>query len=123
MRCACSPSAPAWLSRRASTWSASSSPGWSLACSISCDDVAQVVGPAAHLVAPARERGLLLAERRERRVRLGHGRPLRLRVRERVEDVALRVGVQQRLGLVLAVEVHQERAELAEHRRPWSGCR
>ena len=40
-----------------------------------------------------------------------------LRVREGVEDVALRVGVEQRLGLVLAVEVHQERAELAEDRR------
>ncbi len=78
--------------------------------------MAQVVRPAPDLVALRRERGLLIPQAVQRRVRLRHRRALGLRVGECVEDVALGVGVEQRLGLVLAVEIHQQRAELAEHR-------
>ena len=76
MRCACSPSAPAWLSRRASTWSASSSPGLSFGLLDLVDHVPEVVGPAADLVPAAGERCFLGPERGQRGMRLGHGRPL-----------------------------------------------
>ncbi len=41
--------------------------------------------------------------------------PFGHRVRERVQDVALGVGMKQRLGLVLAVKVYQEGTDPAEH--------
>ena len=66
IRWACSASAPAWLSRRASTWSASSSPGLSRARVDLVHHVPQVVGPAAHLVAPRGQRRLLGPERVQR---------------------------------------------------------
>ena len=69
--------------------------------------VPQIVGPATHFVPPLRQRRLVGTEPGHRRVGLGHGRALGLRVREGVEDVALGVGPQQRLGLVLSMEVHQ----------------
>ena len=117
MRCACSPSAPAWLRRRASSWSASSSPGLSLRLL----DLARRRGAGSRPGGAPRRAGaasdcLLASERGQRRVRLGHRAALRLRVGERVEDVALGVGAEQRLGLVLAVEIDQQGAELAEDR-------
>ena len=78
-------------------------------------DVPQVVRPAAHLVAPGRKTRLLLPKAGDGGMRLGHRGAVRLGVGEGIEDLALRFGVQQRLGLVLSVEVDQKCAELREH--------
>ena len=50
-------------------------------------------------------------------MRLGHGGPVRPGMGKGIQDLALRFGVQQRLGLVLSVEIDQKCAELREHGR------
>ncbi len=77
--------------------------------------VAQVVGAPAHLFPPRRERPLLGLHRAELADRLRHRAHVGLRLAERVEEGPLGLGAEQRLGLVLAVEVHEEGAELGEH--------
>ncbi len=101
----------------------SSSPGHQPGAVDFGDDVAQVVGPPPHLVPPRREASLLLRQRDHLAVPCGDRLALRGGAGEGVEDVALGVGPQQRLGLVLAVEVHQRFAEPARARRSWWGCR
>jgi len=46
---------------------------------------------------------------------VAHGRALDVGSGERIEHVALGVGPQQRLGLMLAVEIDQQRAQLRQH--------
>ncbi len=78
------------------------------------DHVAQVVRPAAHLVPPLRQRLFLAAQLLGGVPRLGECGALRPRPAELVEDISLRLGVEQRLGLVLAVQIHQEGAQPCE---------
>jgi hypothetical protein len=68
--------------------------------------VAQVVGSPANLVEPGGEPSFVGTQLVQGPVRLGDSGALTLRVSEGIEDVALGIRVEQRLGLVLAVEVH-----------------
>jgi hypothetical protein len=81
------------------------------------DDVAQVVGAALRLGRRADERAHLLAHRGQLGGGLAHPLGVRIRAAERVEDAPLRLGVEERLGLVLAVEVDEQPADLGEHAR------
>ena len=46
---------------------------------------------------------------------VAHGHALDVRIRVGVEHVALRIGTQQRLRLMLAVQVHEQRPDLGEN--------
>ena len=48
-------------------------------------------------------------------MRVAHRHPLDVGVGIRIEHIALRVGTEQRLRLVLAMQVHEQRADLGEH--------
>src|SRR2546422_11468199 len=78
-------------------------------------DVAEVVGFAAHLLLSGPELGFAPLQVAPARVRVAHGRPLQPRLGVGVEDVALRLGPEQRLRLVLPVEIHQQGAELGQN--------
>jgi hypothetical protein len=81
------------------------------------DDVAQVVGAALGLGAAGGQGAHLLAHRGQLAGGVAHPVGLRVRAAERVEDPALRVGVEQRLRLVLAVQVDEQAPDLGEHAR------
>jgi hypothetical protein len=76
--------------------------------------VPQVIRPPAHFVPPGRELGLLAFEARHRRPARGHFAALDRGVGEAVEHVPLAVGLEQRVGVVLAVEIHQAAAQLGQ---------
>jgi hypothetical protein len=80
------------------------------------DDVPQVIGAALRFRSPRLERLDVLSHRRQRFVRNPHLCRLLRRAAERVEDRALRVGIEQGLCLVLTVQVHEQRPISA--RRP-----
>jgi len=77
--------------------------------------VPQVVGLASYLVVSRLERFLPPLQLAQPVVGVPHRDPLHARIAMGVQDVPLGVGPQQRLRLVLTVEVHQERAEPREH--------
>ncbi|PYO81937.1 MAG: hypothetical protein DMD65_10530 [Gemmatimonadetes bacterium] len=77
--------------------------------------VAEVVGLAAHVLLSGPELGFAPLQVAPARVRVAHGRPLQPRFGVGVEDVALRLGPEQRLRLVLPVEIHQQGAELGQN--------
>ncbi len=76
--------------------------------------VLQVVGFAAHVFLLAPQLLLTLLEPFPLLMRVAGGAALDLGVAERIEQLALHVGAQQGLGFVLAVQVHQQRTELAQ---------
>ena len=76
--------------------------------------VTEIVGAPLDLVALAGERGLLVAQGLHGPESLVHRRAGPLGAGERVEDVALGVGPEQGLGLVLAVQVDECGAELGQ---------
>ena len=76
--------------------------------------MAEIVGPAAHLIPTRCKRRLFGPQPGKRGMRLGNGGPVGLGVGKGIEDLPLRFSVQQRLGLMLSVEIDQERAELGE---------
>src|SRR5207247_4337769 len=85
------------------------------------DHVTQVVGLTLDLLAARLELRVTALELTQPLVRIPHRRTLHGRVAVGVEDVALRVWSEQRLRLVLAVEIHQQRAQLGEHaHRGWA---
>ena len=77
--------------------------------------VPQVVGLASYLLVSRLERFLPPLQLAQPVVGVPHRDPLHARITMGVQDVPLGVGPQQRLRLVLTVEVHQERAEPREH--------
>ena len=77
--------------------------------------VPQVIGLASDLGLARRQLGLALGERPQAPVGIAHRHALHIGVGVRVEDIALRVGTQERLGLVLAVEIDQQRADFCQH--------
>ena len=84
--------------------------------------VPQVIGLPPDLGLPGRELGLALFQLLQAGVRIAHRHTLDVGIGIRVQHVALRVGTQQRLGLVLAVQINEQTADLAQHtdrhRRP-----
>ena len=77
--------------------------------------VAQIVGFAPHVLLPGRQLCFARLELFEVRMRVADRHALDVRVGVRIEHVALRVGTEQRLRLVLAMQVHEERADLGQH--------
>ena len=78
------------------------------------DHMPQVIRLAAHVLASARELLLAPLEVAQPLIRIAHRRPLDRRVGVRVQHVSLGIDPQQGLGLVLAVQVHEQRAELRQ---------
>ena len=77
--------------------------------------MAEVVGSPACFVAPTDQSGFLIAELPEPPDQLGQSGALGLRPGKRVEEVALRVRPEERLGIVLAVNVDQHAADLGQN--------
>jgi len=77
--------------------------------------VVQVVGPAQRLVAPGDESGFFVSQRGRRSVRFGQRGPFTHRIREGIQDVALSLGMKQRLGLVLAVQIYEKGSDPTQH--------
>ena len=77
--------------------------------------MAQIIGLAAHLALARREIGLALLQLLQSRVRITHGHALDFRVGVGVEDITLGIGMEQRLRLVLTVQIHQEGTNLCQH--------
>ena len=79
------------------------------------EHVPQIVGLAPDVFLPRRQLGLAGLELFEPRVRVAHGHALDVRIGVGIEHVALCVGTEQRLRLVLAMQVHEQRADLRQH--------
>jgi len=75
----------------------------------------QVVGLPPHILLPRRQLGLARLQLFESRMGVAHGYALDVGVAVRIEHVALRVGTKQGLRLMLAMQVHEQRADLGEH--------
>ncbi len=78
-------------------------------------EMAQIVGAPLGLSAARRELLDLARDPRERFVRRAHALREWRCTAEQIEDAALRFDIQQRLRLVLPMEVHQRAADLGEH--------
>jgi hypothetical protein len=74
--------------------------------------VPQIVGALLRVGAAAPKVGDLAPHVRERVVRIADGAGALRGAGEGVEDAALRIGIEQRLGLVLAVQVHEQAGRL-----------
>ena len=79
------------------------------------EDMTQVVRLLAHVRLAIRELRFALLEFFEPRVRVADGDAFDIGIRVGVQHVALRLGTEQRLCLVLAMQVHEQAADLAEH--------
>ena len=79
------------------------------------EHVPQIVGLATHVGLARRQLGLALAQIPQSQVRIPHRHALDVGVRVRIEHIALRVGAEQGLRLVLTMQVHQQRADFGEH--------
>ena len=77
--------------------------------------MAQVIGLLAHFRLTICELGFPLLELLKPRMRVPHGDALDVGVRVGVQHIALRVWAEQRLRLMLAMQVHEQAADLAEH--------
>jgi len=83
------------------------------------DYVPQVIRLAVYVLASGRELPFAPLVVSQPLVRVAHRRPLDRRVGVRIEHVTLGIGPEQGLGLVLAVQVDEDRAEL---RQDTDGC-
>jgi hypothetical protein len=73
--------------------------------------VAQVIGPLQNVVPPRYQIALLLTQPCSRVKRRFHSRSLVTSLAEGIQDVPLRRGPEERLRLVLAVQVHHHPAQ------------
>ena len=78
-------------------------------------DVAQIIGAALGLRAPASERIDLARDRAQLFPARANALGVVARFGESVEYPALRLGIEERLGLSLAVQVHRHTTDLGEH--------